>query len=66
MNKPCPCLGDCPDNCNSCIYSDCKKPVDFALVRFRLHRMISFICTERENYEERLFYSWYKQYFNIQ
>ena len=56
------CLGECPENCESCIYAYCKKPVDEALVFFRYNHMINKIDDNREWVQ---FHEWFRKYFNI-
>ena len=59
------CIGCCPENCQSCVYAFCEKEVDYALVHYKYERMLSFICTDRECEEERIFYKWFKAYFGL-
>lgn len=51
--SPCPCILQCPEYCEGCIYVYCSKPVDYELVRF--------------NYYERneSFDAWFRAYFSL-
>lgn len=51
------CLGECPDNCECCIYRFCSKPVDEKLVFFNFYRAL---C-----YEDSSFDKWFKEYFGL-
>lgn len=33
------CHGQCPDNCECCIYTFCVTDADFALTSFNFHRL---------------------------
>lgn len=59
------CLGECPENCKMCIYSNCKKQVDYALTQYKWEHMISFIGTDQELKEEQIFDKWFKSYYNL-
>lgn len=56
------CLGECLENCQPCIYSCCKKPVDEKLVTYQYNRMLVNID---DDHLWKQFHDWFRKYFML-